>query len=79
VLIDGSDEFHAVQREKDFHRGVSDSLVAVHKRMVQGQGVAEGRALPGEGRMQVGPAERGARANADSSAPRSRMPVAPPD
>ena len=61
VPFERPDKLETVKQQEHFHRRMGDALIAVDERVIQCQREAEGRSLPGDGRMQIGAAERGAR------------------
>jgi hypothetical protein len=80
LLVDGCEEFEAVQYQEGFHRSMGDPLIAVKERMLSASEKPSAAALAGSDVCKSTPPKlaRGC-ASADSSAPRSRTPVAPPE
>lgn len=79
LFVNVCTEIQAVQREKYFHGRVGDPLVAVDERVIESSEYASAAALPVMVGCRFAPSNvaRGC-ATADSSAGRSRSPVAPP-
>jgi hypothetical protein len=58
LFIDRRHDLVPIQDQKDFHRGVSDTLVAVDKRVIQSKGKTERRRFCWQRSMKVTTAAR---------------------
>jgi hypothetical protein len=80
LVVDGCDDLGAVQHQECLHRSMGNAFVAVEEWMIDASEKPNAAALACREVCRSEPAKlaRG-RARADSNAPRSRMPDAPPE
>ena len=77
--IDGGIDLRAVEYQECLHGGMPDALVAIDKRVALNQRQTQHRGLLGDTRYKSPPPNVALGwATADSSAPKSRIPGAPP-